>query len=156
MTRHLVLALLTSVLLTASFAGDQTSITTTKAADGRTIFVNDEASPKQRTSASNEPSEFPRRVTYMYYSREKRRWIKVGSATIVGQRARSAAKEVELQSALSADGKPADPASIKGSRSRMSDAEVDQAIDAAAARHNVDPSLVRAVVKVESNFNPHA
>jgi soluble lytic murein transglycosylase-like protein len=38
----------------------------------------------------------------------------------------------------------------------MTDAQVDAAIDEAAARHNVDPSLVRAVVKVESNFNPRA
>jgi len=34
--------------------------------------------------------------------------------------------------------------------------DIDAAIDEAAARHHVDPSLVRSVVKVESNFNPNA
>jgi soluble lytic murein transglycosylase-like protein len=38
----------------------------------------------------------------------------------------------------------------------VSAAEVDGAIEAAAARHQVDPNLVRAIVKVESNYNPRA
>jgi soluble lytic murein transglycosylase-like protein len=45
---------------------------------------------------------------------------------------------------------------LSGQERQLSPEAVDKAIDAAAERHGVDPNLVRAVVKVESNFNPHA
>src|SRR6185437_13793181 len=33
---------------------------------------------------------------------------------------------------------------------------IDSIVEQAALRHEVDPNLVRAIVRVESNFNPHA
>jgi len=42
------------------------------------------------------------------------------------------------------------------SEQRPGSAEIDLAIREAAARHGVDANLVRAVVKVESNYNPRA
>lgn len=44
----------------------------------------------------------------------------------------------------------------ENSRDRVSPANLDALIEEAAARHQVDANLVRAVVKVESNFNPNA
>jgi len=123
---------------------------------GRKVYVNDfvPSRPPKRVEDGN-----PRR-NLMYWSSRESRWKPVPPPNAALMRAaRSAAEEVSQylgrESAKSANAKIVE-ANYRGRTSLSTPGDVDAAIEEAAARHNVDPNLVRAVVKVESNFDPNA
>jgi len=115
--------------------------------NGHMVYVND-AAPPVRRAAPRAQATGPR---LMYWSVTERRWKPVPPASHASMRAaRSAAAEVRsmLKAAPGTRG--------VGSAEVSPTTDINAAIEQAAARHNVDPNLVRAVIKVESNFNPNA
>jgi Transglycosylase SLT domain len=131
--------------------GNRTDVISSTTDDsGHTVYVNDyvPAPRSERHSVSTRPSSH-----LVFWSVTEHRWKPVPTANI--RAARSAAAEVSHFLGSASNAEPS-PAYLADRRSTFSPEEIDAAIARAAARHNVDPNLVRAVIKVESNFNPNA
>ncbi len=128
---------------------------------GRTIYVDTPVS-----HPASDPSKPRKRASVLvYWSRVEHRWKPVPPPTPSAMKAaRSAAAEVG-QYVAAAPSSPvmntaeneASPDNREILRGRaMTSRELDSLIAEAARRHDVDPNLVRSLIKVESNFNAHA
>ena len=135
--------------------------------NGHIVWTND-GPPQPAENASERPAQTEPQL-YYYWSNVEQRWKPVAPASPRAMRsARAVAGEVSsyIESRPRLD---ADQARVQGELAvqnpnysqaagdrSVSAAQIDHYINEAAARHHVDPNLVRALVKVESNFNPRA
>lgn len=174
MKKHLFAILISATAMVTNQHMSAQKVVAQQDANGHMVFSEAaDASPpasQAKPAHSSTPEDSSRYNGLVYWSSKDHRWKpvpSVSSSTL--KAARQAAQEVNtLAYPVSLNGKAgrtdfgsvkvgSQPVDLKTGAPVVSSSEaVDKAIEEAANRHGVDANLVRAVVKVESNFNPHA
>jgi len=160
MHRRLLLLMVLATVAPRAFA-QGSGIVPLRDDEGRTVYVDALVSHP----ASDPPKPLKRASVLVYWSRAEHRWKPVPPPTPSAMKAaRSAAAEVDQYVAAvpsnpvmnTADnGVSPDNREILRGRA-MTSRELDSIIEETARRHDVDPNLVRSLIKVESNFNAQA
>lgn len=172
MGKHLISRLLSGLLLiAASSSALAQGIVAIRQPDGRMVFEN--ASPDQRPALQqgSTQSQAANDTGLVYWSRREHRWKPVPPAAPANIRAAHSGT-TELTGLLNQKpgiqtsnftasplyvGRDVKPViSAAQQNTQIYSVNVDSAIQEAAARHDVDANLVRALIRVESNFNPRA
>ena len=177
MKKHLFTILTCATAMVASHSCRAQRVVANRDAFGHFVFTEgDDSKPQQpkaqparshavapaarASSAPASSAPTSHRSRLVYWSRKEHRWKPVpGVSPSTMRAAHRAAREVDT--AISRENSRAlrNSAPVVPGEARPAPAApaiVNQAIEAAARRHGVDPNLVRAMVRVESNFNPHA
>jgi soluble lytic murein transglycosylase-like protein len=166
MKRHLLTLVICATAMVSAYPAYGQSVTPTRDAYGHLVLSDSEesrpaAKPALTASSSLTAGASSHGSGLVYWSYKERRWKPVPASNSSTMRAaRQAADEVSRMVGPRVDlgrrvgTQPVVPGAPHSEAAAPE--AVDKAIEAAAQRHGVDANLVRAVVKVESNFNPRA